>query len=113
MVFHTCVRDGIFCDIFIEQGYLSNCPAGYSHFLQCLGSNYPVCGQVHNYPGFIGVLKQIKAGVDVTKSPDNLILIEQQFPVLSELFNTLQWEIPNCLKDIISELITRVEAPFN
>ena len=100
-------------NIFIEQGYVSKCPAAYSHFLQCLGSNYPVCGLVHNHPGFIDILKQITAGVDVTNSPDNLILIEQQFPVLSELFSTLQWEIPSCLKDIITELITRAEAPFN
>ena len=63
---------------FISEGYETKCPVVYADFLLCLGSDFPVCGLIHHHPGFVDMLRDVAAGIDVTTDPNNFILLEQQ-----------------------------------
>ena len=97
---------------FISEGYETKCPVVYADFLVCLGSDFPVCGLIHHHPGFVDMLRDVAAGIDVTTDPNNFILLEQQCPVLADLLHKLKWDISVYLRDIIGELIVKAEAPF-
>ena len=97
---------------FIDDGFVYKCPQTYSDFLRCLGSSSPVCGLIHNHPGFLDLLGNLADGVNVTCDPNSIILIEQQCPVLLQLLKDINWEIPDCLRDILKEVITKAQSPF-
>ena len=84
-------------------------PCAWQKFLLCLSCNSPVCGYIHLSPELKEIL--VPLSNDITRSPTNLQVLQENFPVLFHLIKS-EGKVNKCLSPIIDVLLEKCENPF-
>lgn len=89
------------------------CPELYCELFQCLASNYPVCAFLHYHERIFDILSEAASGKNLCDRVEDIILIEQECPVLSRLMHEWKWDVPIHMRPVLLELVQKAKQPFN